>query len=604
MANSNSDNLTVDSLLDEVAASSLFSDELLVEEDSDHEGEELIALETRLKDSADIHLDVDDSPVLTEGTSELIELDISKIHMKALVETNRFSSSEVFRSLPLIDGNILVSTTALDENFAQLQKLKNHLQQHYSTEQLRFSVVDPVQLEQLSLKAHALLKNESANGANSNAAYKAQEEFEKLVQHGYESGCSDMQMVWSDQLYVDYRLDKVMVPHLRLIKDRKLGLRIIRTAANNNEGGGDLNFEGPQSFRFNVNVRDENGNPKLIQTRAEKSVIHVEGVESSLLLSVRLVETSIPKSLEVLNIDTSVRNAFQRAFNVSKGLVLVTGPTGSGKTTLLGGAFHYFPEHLTGRTVEDPVELNIHAIRPNVTQSSEDKELWDLAVGSMLRQDPDLVMLGEVRTKHQAETLIVAASTGHIAVSTLHTNDSIGIISRFIKMGVPLEDFMEFGLLQLLVATRLVPKTCSKCSLKFHELPEEKKRLVKEGFSDIDVTDMRFGNTSFIQCENTLANELDVNIDKCECNHGYKGVHGITEFIEPSRALVNQVLKNKDRDLDIWLKDRGWRSMLDVAKSKCIKGIIDPFAAIKDFPELLHTVKDDPKLNSLYEEDE
>ncbi|MBF4432888.1 hypothetical protein EA848_25590, partial [Vibrio anguillarum] len=108
-----------------------------------------------------------------------------------------------------------------------------------------------------------------------------------------------------------------------------------------------------------------------------------------------------------------------------------------------------FPKDLPARTIEDPVELKLHDISENIVQMSQPKEYWDEYLLSILRLAPKLIMLGEIRSLNQADTLIAATMTGHITVSTMHTNSAIGIIDRFLDMGVKLEDITAPGLLEL-----------------------------------------------------------------------------------------------------------------------------------------------------------
>lgn len=518
---------------------------------------------------------------------------VEQVMISALEEVSPAVPMSLRNVVPLKDGRILISKVAIRKNFTQAQSLKSAIQKHYK-QQVQFEAVDESLLEQFSLDVQERVAVSDSNKLEQ-TKYMAKEQFETLVQFGYENKATDMQMVLGANLVVNYRVDKVMQKSMKRVIGREMGERIITQAINTNKGGGDVNYDTPQSLRFKVMVKEQNGSDKQIQLRAEKVPIEIDGEKQALGLFVRLVETDKPKTLEELGVDAPVRIAMKRAFNKPKGLILVTGPTSSGKTTLLGGAVHYFPKHLTGRTVEDPVELNIHGINENITQTSEDREMWDLYIQSMLRQDPNMIMLGEVRSLSQANTLLTAAQTGHLSVSTMHTNDVVGIITRLIDMGVDKKDLAIDGLLKLLVGTRLVSKTCQSCALKFHELDEDKKQAVRKVFDERHFSAMRFVNSEAVPCESS---ETPTS---CGCNAGIRGMLGVTEFVEPTPAMINRIREHGAEGLQKWLKDRGWKSMVDVGRFKVEKGLIDPFFANIEVEGILDSVIDDPNFGEVYD---
>ena len=149
-------------------------------------------------------------------------------------------------------------------------------------------------------------------------------------------------------------------------------------------------------------------------------------------------------------------------------MVLVTGPTGSGKTTTLYSALSELNQTTTNiSTAEDPVEFNLHGI--NQVQMHESIGLnFASALRSFLRQDPDIIMVGEIRDFETAEIAIKAALTGHLVLSTLHTNDAPSTISRLLNMGI--EPFLITASLNAIVAQRLARRICSnvKSQLKCH----------------------------------------------------------------------------------------------------------------------------------------
>ncbi len=166
---------------------------------------------------------------------------------------------------------------------------------------------------------------------------------------------------------------------------------------------------------------------------------------------------------------------FQDAIKKPYGMVLVTGPTGSGKTTTLYSALSELNSPDTNiNTAEDPVEFNLHGI--NQVQMHEDIGLnFATALRSFLRQDPDTIMVGEVRDFETAEIAVKAALTGHLVLSTLHTNDAPSTVSRLLNMGV--EPFLVTASLNLVLAQRLARRICAECKEPVEKHPEVLRRM-------------------------------------------------------------------------------------------------------------------------------
>jgi general secretion pathway protein E len=177
-------------------------------------------------------------------------------------------------------------------------------------------------------------------------------------------------------------------------------------------------------------------------------------------------------SLGALGMSTVHHGMFSTAISKPHGLILLTGPTGSGKTTTLYAAIRELiaAEALNVITVEDPVENEIPGI-VQVEVDSADKVSFSSALRSLLRHDPDVVMIGEIRDRETADIAIKAALTGHLVFSTLHTNSAAGAVVRLAEMGV--ERFLIASTLRLTVAQRLVRKCCSRCIMPEPLRPED-----------------------------------------------------------------------------------------------------------------------------------
>jgi type IV pilus assembly protein PilB len=215
--------------------------------------------------------------------------------------------------------------------------------------------------------------------------------------------------------------------------------------------------------------------------------------------------------------------AFKKAIEAPYGMVLVTGPTGSGKTTTLYSALQELNQVSDNIcTAEDPVEFNLPGI--NQCQVSDSIGLtFAAALRSFLRQDPDTVMIGEIRDFETAEIAVKAALTGHMVLSTLHTNDAPSTITRLLNMGV--EPFLVTASVNAVQAQRLVRKICANCKTPT-ETPKDELRLLGAKDQEID-TATCFKGAGCERCNNT----------------GYKGriaVYEVMTFNEPLRELVLQ----------------------------------------------------------------
>ena len=213
---------------------------------------------------------------------------------------------------------------------------------------------------------------------------------------------------------------------------------------------------------------------------------------------------------------------FLEAIHKPHGMVLVTGPTGSGKTTTLYSALADLNDIGTNiSTAEDPVEFNLHGI--NQAQMHDDIGFnFASALRAFLRQDPDVIMVGEIRDYETAEIAIKASLTGHMVLSTLHTNSAPATISRLLNMGV--EPFLVASSLNLIVAQRLARRVCSNCA---EDITLDKETLYKIGAKEDDLKDAKFRKGK--------------GCDKCS-GTGYKGRVALYEVMKMTEDLRDCVL--------------------------------------------------------------
>ena len=239
-------------------------------------------------------------------------------------------------------------------------------------------------------------------------------------------------------------------------------------------------------------------------------------------LVIRLLDKSnLNVRMEQLGFRTEALTTFRRMLRQPYGLVLVTGPTGSGKTTTLYSALDLLrgPE-VNLVTVEDPVEYQMDLIN-QIHVNDAVGLTFGRALRSILRQDPDIIMVGEIRDEETARVAVQAALTGHLVLATLHTNDAPGAVSRLLDMGI--ESYLLSGALVGVVAQRLARKVCSECQTKYYPEPE---LLAEAGIVDKAGRAFRKG-AGCRACHDT----------------GFKGRVGVYEVMEatpPIRRLIHR----------------------------------------------------------------
>jgi type IV pilus assembly protein PilB len=261
--------------------------------------------------------------------------------------------------------------------------------------------------------------------------------------------------------------------------------------------------------------------------------------------------------LSELGLEDREYNLIEKAIHSPYGMVLVTGPTGSGKTTTLYSSLLKVnrPE-VNIMTVEDPVEYNLYGIN-QVQVNPEIGLTFARTLRAFLRQDPDIIMVGEIRDTETAEIAIEAALTGHLVLSTLHTNDAPSTVTRLVDMGV--EPFLVSSSVILVVAQRLARRICPYCKEPY-VYPEE---VLKEvGFTDEEIKGLKTYRGK--GCE------------KCDYT-GYKGRVALYEVMEVVPEIRDAIVRgeNADRIRDI-AKKYGMRTLREIGKIKIAKGITTP----------------------------
>jgi general secretion pathway protein E len=234
----------------------------------------------------------------------------------------------------------------------------------------------------------------------------------------------------------------------------------------------------------------------------------------------RLLDTTAGQlSLKQINMPAHVHNGFSESLGKPHGIILVTGPTGSGKTTTLyAGLSHINDRSRNILTIEDPVEYVLPGIGQTQVNSKIDMT-FSRGLRAILRQDPDVVMIGEIRDQETAAIAVQASLTGHLVLSTLHTNTAIGAVTRLQDMGI--EPFLLSSSITAVMSQRLVRLLCDHCKTPDKPTPGEQSHL------NLDESDIVYRPNGCEHCH----------------NQGYRGRSAIYEWVEidhKMRQLIHE----------------------------------------------------------------
>lgn len=263
--------------------------------------------------------------------------------------------------------------------------------------------------------------------------------------------------------------------------------------------------------------------------------------------------TSAQLGIDALGYEEDQKKMFLEALHQPQGMILVTGPTGSGKTVSLYTGLNILnTDERNISSAEDPVEINLEGIN-QVPVNAKVGLTFAESLRSFLRQDPDIIMVGEIRDLETAEISIKAAQTGHMVMSTLHTNSAPETITRLLNMGVPA--FNVATSVSLIIAQRLARRLCEYCS-EPAELPKE--TLIEEGFDEKEIDDLQIMRP--------------VGCDKC--NNGYKGRVGIYEVVKITPEIQNIIMEGGNSlDIGRVAAECGFNTLRESALVKAAKGM-------------------------------
>lgn len=415
------------------------------------------------------------------------------------------------------------------------EDLKNELEIIFSKE-IEFVKVGEENLLR-ALKKYYRKVEESKSSISVDDAYD--EHFiTKLINEAKKLGSSDIHIeIYDEKARVRLRIDGALIEKYKLNKDEYRGLiSVIKL-----KSGMDIaERRKPQDGRYSFYSDDEEFDLRvsvLPTLRGEKVVMRILSNDAENLY------------LEDLGFSSKEISDYRANIKKPEGIILISGPTGSGKTTTLYATLQELNEERRNiMTVEDPVEYTLDGV--NQVQVKEDIGLtFAAALRSFLRQDPDIIMLGEIRDEETAMMAVRAALTGHMVLSTIHTNSAWEITSRLTDMGVP--DFLVAGTLNLAVAQRLVRKLCN-CKIK-----SDKKIEFPSTFSG-EIPEVYYEAKG---CENCYYT-------------GYKGRSAVYEVIPIDKELSGLIKsKNKSNEVELTIKNKNIAALSDNAYKLFTKGL-------------------------------
>jgi type IV pilus assembly protein PilB len=389
---------------------------------------------------------------------------------------------------------------------------------------------------------------------------------EVLLEYGQQSRASDIHLEpYKDNVRVRFRVDGAMHKVLEISKELySLVLARIKILSRIPIDEHDSAQDGKLNFKFNGQDID-----------VRVSIVPITGGENTVL---RLLSSQGRQfNLSNLGLSKEPLKLVEETIKDPYGMILVTGPTGSGKTTTLYSVLKMLnnPDvHIS--TIENPVEYDIHGVS-QIQVNAKTGLTFARGLRSIVRQDPDIIMVGEIRDEETADIAVNSALTGHLVLSTLHTNNAATTLPRLINMKI--KPFLVSSTVNLVIAQRLVRKICTKCRRSY--------QLNKE---EINSLKYRKGAKDFLE-KNKKKKIKEINFYKgngcniCD-NTGYKGRIGIFEVLEITDEIKELIIKKSSSDVLMKkAKDLGMETMMEDGLKKALSGITT-------LDEVLKTVKD------------
>lgn len=387
-----------------------------------------------------------------------------------------------------------------------------------------------------------------------------------LFQYGYENGASDIHIEpYREKVVVRFRVDGVMHDVLEIPK-RMMDIMLSRIKI-------------MAKMRTDEHRAAQDGKIRFIAKGGEEVDVRVSMVpvtEGENVVMRLLAAQTKQFSLTNLGLFEKDLEKVRRAIKKPWGMILVTGPTGSGKTTTVYAVMKILNKrevHIS--TIEDPVEYNIEGIS-QIQVNPGTNLTFAKGLRAIVRQDPDIIMVGEIRDEETADIAVNSAMTGHLVLSTLHANDAATTLPRLMDMKI--EPFLIASTVNVVIAQRLVRKICEKCRVSYN-LSEEEKKII----SDDSKLRAVFNSLGYKNLDKVI---LYKGLGCKECgNTGYFGRVGIFEVLEMDEEIKKLVIKRARSDeIMAAARENGMTTMFE-------DGVDKMFRAITTLQEVLRVTK-------------
>lgn len=557
---------TIDILLQENVITQEQANEVAVEATKTRRAEEQLVLEKGYASDVDIarakgkefnipFVDLNEVNIST-GALNAINADLLRTH-RAVPYSETASAIEI----AMVDPFDIPAIQALQRAASENKKLNVHIAaqsqiQNVLEKRVNQGVSSDVTeaLEDVEKPATEISEAVEDIAASQNALQNAPVAriVNSILQYGVKSNSSDIHIEPMEKLVrVRYRINGVMTEKLRLPKN------VLSAVVARIKILAELKIDEkrvPQDGRFPIKVGDR---------RVDLRVSTLPTVNGEKVVMRLLERTGGVPALETTGMRGISYKTYTEGIKATNGIILVTGPTGSGKTRTLAGTLDKLNEPIVNIiTVENPVEIPIPGV--NQVQINVDAGLtFPAALRSILRQDPDIIMVGEIRDQETARLAVQASLTGHLVLSTLHTNSAAAALPRLLDMG--LEAYLLAAVLNVTVAQRLPRRICKNCK-EAYVASQEEIDLINKTLGNINDFDVVKYLSAVCEKQNNGMEDLQMKcpIDKGNGNHdiylyrgkgcdecdqtGYSGRIGVFEVLKVTENIGRMIMENRSAD--------------------------------------------------------
>lgn len=501
---------------------------------------------------------------ISEQSHSLVSL--NKILDKApavLIESTKLIQHKATKACRLFVMNDIQNNT----NYFDLKKKLREQQYEYTTE-----YITRQQMEKLS---HIFQTSEAIEASESDK----QNKILNIIKTAVDMGASDLHIEIGSFTRFLFRIDgsRVAMPQFEhSAEEGKLLVQSLYNSMCDERSAGTFSYQEPTQGK----IREEYVKPFGLSTGRLASR---PGSSGGVIVVIRLISRRRQSNtLQELGVQPEEEKVIRRALAKPAGVILSSGPTGHGKSTLSQAMAEIYAAENPGMnpiSVEDPIESPIEGVFQTpliITERHDSQKMgqaWAKAISNLMRLDPDAIYIGEVRDSTSGNGVIEAAQTGHIGITTIHTNHPIDILQRLRRWGVDQDLLTDATLITCLIGLRLVKKLCPSCKLSYQQNREMVDELFHEVIDKYTKTDGVF-----------LINPAGCK----QCNHtGIKGRTGVFEVIETdSKFMRLYETKGKFAAYDYWRKNKNGVTLTENAIRLINEGVIDPVITHKSICNL------------------